>query len=46
MVKERRSEELLEDYSLESVPLERRKSWINLAVIASLFASWKDSSSF
>jgi cytosine permease len=33
MEKERRSEELLEDYSLESVPLERRKSWINLAVI-------------
>lgn len=25
--------ELLEDYSLESVPLDRRKSWINLAVI-------------
>ncbi len=25
--------ELLEDYSLESVPFDRRKSWINLAVI-------------
>jgi cytosine permease len=25
--------EVLEDYSLESVPLDRRKSWINLAVI-------------
>ncbi len=28
-----RHSELLEDYSLESVPLDRRKSWINLAVI-------------
>lgn len=33
MEKERHTSELLEDYSLESVPLERRKSWINLAVI-------------
>jgi cytosine permease len=33
MEKERDSSELLEDYSLESVPLDRRKSWINLAVI-------------
>jgi hypothetical protein len=28
-----RHSELLENYSLESVPLDRRKSWINLAVI-------------
>ncbi|MFQ6108180.1 MAG: purine-cytosine permease family protein [Candidatus Aminicenantales bacterium] len=33
MPKKRDSSELLEDYSLESVPLERRKSWITLAVI-------------
>lgn len=33
MHKDRGSSELLEDYSLESVPLDRRKSWINLAVI-------------
>jgi cytosine permease len=28
-----KNSELLEDYSLESVPIDRRKSWINLAVI-------------
>lgn len=33
MHKDKRSSELLEDYSLESVPLDKRKSWINLAVI-------------
>jgi cytosine permease len=31
--KKREPSELLEDFSLESVPLARRKSWINLAVI-------------
>ncbi len=33
MKKNKEPSELLEDFSLESVPLERRKSWINLAVI-------------
>lgn len=33
MEKKRGSSELLEDYSLESVPLEKRKAWINLAVV-------------
>ena len=33
MAKKREPSELLEDFSLESVPLDRRKSWINLAVI-------------
>ncbi|MFP4081203.1 MAG: purine-cytosine permease family protein [Candidatus Aminicenantes bacterium] len=33
MDKKRETPELLEDYSLQSVPLNRRKSWINLAVI-------------
>jgi cytosine permease len=33
MKKNREGSELLEDFSLESVPLERRKTWINLAVI-------------
>ena len=33
MKKNKESSELLEDFSLESVPLEKRKAWINLAVI-------------
>ncbi len=33
MPNRREPSELLEDFSLESVPLNRRKSWINLAVI-------------
>lgn len=33
MEKKRETSELLEDYSLESVPLEKRKTWINLAVV-------------
>lgn len=33
MEKKRGPSELLEDYSLQSVPLEKRKSWINLAVV-------------
>jgi len=33
MKKTKESSELLEDFSLESVPLEKRKAWINLAVI-------------
>ena len=33
MKKEKKSDPVLEDYSLEAVPLSRRKSWIDLAVI-------------
>ena len=33
MKKNKEPSELLEDFSLESVPLEKRKTWINLAVI-------------
>lgn len=33
MEKKRETSKLLEDYSLESVPLEKRKTWINLAVV-------------
>lgn len=33
MPKNKNSSQLLEDYSLESVPLDKRKTWINLAVI-------------
>jgi len=33
MEKKRETSELLEDYSLESVPLEKRKTWLNLAVV-------------
>lgn len=33
MKKEKKSDPVLEDYSLEPVPLSRRKSWIDLAVI-------------
>ncbi|MCK4646682.1 MAG: hypothetical protein KAU46_10545, partial [Candidatus Aminicenantes bacterium] len=34
MVKEKREpSQLLEDFSLEPVPLSQRKSWVNLAVV-------------
>jgi len=33
MKQTRESSQLLEDFSLESVPLSQRKTWINLAVI-------------
>jgi cytosine permease len=33
MNKSREASQVLEDFSLESVPLTQRKTWINLAVI-------------